>query len=192
MVKFHKSFTLNFFIIFLIFSCIISLTNEKKNLKNRNYIRKLEDNTDTDLPDATDTVTVTDTVTDSANATLLYKPSSEGGLSGGAIAGIIIPCVLAVGGVGAFAALTRGSPVPGQLNSNVNNTNNLINVPNDSKQNIREIQISQPEIIQQNPAIPIGNEVPGVINQSIPNQQVIVSQSQIIPNNNEINAVQAF
>ena len=188
MVKFHRSFILNFFIIFLIFSSIISLTNEKKNLKNRNYIRKLEDNTDTDLPGATDTVTVTD----SANATLLYKPSSEGGLSGGAIAGIIIPCVLAVGGVGAFAALTRGSPVPGQLNSNVNNTNNLINVPNDSKQNIREIQISQPEIIQQNPAIPIGNEVPGVINQSIPNQQVIVSQSQIIPNNNEINAVQAF
>ena len=191
MVNFHRSFTLNFFIIFLIFSCIISLTNEKKNLKNRNYIRKLEDNTDTtELPDATDTDT--DTVTDSANATLLYKPSSEGGLSGGAIAGIIIPCVLAVGGVGAFAALTRGSPVPGQLNSNVNNTNNLINVPNDSKQNIREIQLSQPEIIQQNPAIPIGNEVPGVINQSIPNQQVIVSQSQIIPNNNEINAVQAF
>ena len=188
MVNFHRCFTLNFFIIFLIFSSIISLTNEKKNLKNRNYIRKLEDNTDTDLPVATDT----DTVTDSANATLLYKPSSEGGLSGGAIAGIIIPCVLAVGGVGAFAALTRGSPVPGQLNSNVNNTNNLINVPNDSKQNIREIQISQPEIIQQNPAIPIGNEVPGVINQSIPNQQVIVSQSQIIPNNNEINAVQAF
>ena len=188
MVKFHKSFTLNFFIIFLIFSSIISLTNENKNLKNRNYIRKLEDNTDTDLPGATDT----DTVTDSTNATLLYKPSSEGGLSGGAIAGIIIPCVLAVGGVGAFAALTRGSPVPGQLNSNVNNINNLINVPNDSKQNIREIQISQPEIIQQNPAIPIGNEVPGVINQSIPNQQVIVSQSQIIPNNNEINAVQAF
>ena len=188
MVNFHRSFTLNFFIIFLIFSSIISLTNEKKNLKNRNYIRKLEDNTDTELQDATDT----DPVTDSANATLLYKPSSEGGLSGGAIAGIIIPCVLAVGGVGAFAALTRGSPVPGQLNSNVNNTNNLINVPNDSKQNIREIQISQPEIIQQNPAIPIGNEVPGVINQSIPNQQVIVSQSQIIPNNNEINAVQAF
>ena len=188
MVKFHRSFILNFFIIFLIFSSIISLTNEKKNLKNRNYIRKLEDNTDTDLQDATDTAPVTD----SANATLLYKPSSEGGLSGGAIAGIIIPCVLAVGGVGAFAALTRGSPVPGQLNSNVNNTNNLINVPNDSKQNIREIQISQPEIIQQNPAIPIGNEVPGVINQSIPNQQVIVSQSQIIPNNNEINAVQAF
>ena len=188
MVKFHRSFILNFFIIFLIFSSIISLTNEKKNLKNRNYIRKLEDNTDTELQDATDT----DPVTDSANATLLYKPSSEGGLSGGAIAGIIIPCVLAVGGVGAFAALTRGSPVPGQLNSNVNNTNNLINVPNDSKQNIREIQISQPEIIQQNPAIPIGNEVPGVINQSIPNQQVIVSQSQIIPNNNEINAVQAF
>ena len=188
MVKFHRSFILNFFIIFLIFSSIISLTNEKKNLKNRNYIRKLEDNTDTDLPDATDTYTVTD----SANATLLYKPSSEGGLSGGAIAGIIIPCVLAVGGVGAFAALTRGSPVPGQLNSNVNNTNNLINVPNDSKQNIREIQISQPEIIQQNPAIPIGNEVPGVINQSIPNQQVIVSQSQIIPNNNEINTVQTF
>ena len=188
MVNFHRSFTLNFFIIFLIFSSIISLTNEKKNLKNRNYIRKLEDNTDTDLPIATDS----DTVTDSANATLLYKPSSEGGLSGGAIAGIIIPCVLAVGGVGAFAALTRGNPVPGQLNSNVNNTNNLINVPNDSKQNIREIQISQPEIIQQNPAIPIGNEVPGVINQSIPNQQVIVSQSQIIPNNNEINAVQAF
>ena len=188
MVNFHRCFTLNFFIIFLIFSSIISLTNEKKNLKNRNYIRKLEGNTDTDLPGATDT----DTVTDSANATLLYKPSSEGGLSGGAIAGIIIPCVLAVGGVGAFAALTRGSPVPGQLNSNVNNTNNLINVPNDSKQNIREIQISQPEIIQQNPAIPIGNEVPGVINQSIPNQQVIVSQSQIIPNNNEINAVQAF
>ena len=188
MVNFHRSFTLNFFIIFLIFSSIISLTNENKNLKNRNYIRKLEDNTDTDLPGATDT----DTVTDSTNATLLYKPSSEGGLSGGAIAGIIIPCVLAVGGVGAFAALTRGSPVPGQLNSNVNNINNLINVPNDSKQNIREIQISQPEIIQQNPAIPIGNEVPGVINQSIPNQQVIVSQSQIIPNNNEINAVQAF
>ena len=191
MVNFHRSFTLNFFIIFLIFSSIISLTNEKKNLKNRNYIRKLEDNTgtDSDLPDA---ATDTNTVTDSANATLLYKPSSEGGLSGGAIAGIIIPCVLAVGGVGAFAALTRGNPVPGQLNSNVNNTNNLINVPNDSKQNIREIQISQPEIIQQNPAIPIGNEVPGVINQSIPNQQVIVSQSQIIPNNNEINAVQAF
>ena len=188
MVNFHKSFTLNFFIIFLIFSSIISLTNEKKNLKNRNYIRKLEGNTDTDFQDATDT----DPVTDSANATLLYKPSSEGGLSGGAIAGIIIPCVLAVGGVGAFAALTRGNPVPGQLNSNVNNTNNLINVRNDSKQNIREIQISQPEIIQQNPAIPIGNEVPGVINQSIPNQQVIVSQSQIIPNNNEINAVQAF
>ena len=188
MVKFHRSFILNFFIIFLIFSSIISLTNEKKNLKNRNYIRKLEDDTDTEIPDATDI----DTVIDSANATLLYKPSSEGGLSGGAIAGIIIPCVLAVGGVGAFAALTRGSPVPGQLNSNVNNTNNLINVPNDSKQNIREIQISQPEIIQQNPAIPIGNEVPGVINQSIPNQQVIVSQSQIIPNNNEINAVQAF
>ena len=188
MVKFHKSFTLNFFIIFLIFSSIISLTNEKKNLKNRNYIRKLEHNTDIELPDATDT----ETVTDSTNATLLYKPSSEGGLSGGAIAGIIIPCVLAVGGVGAFAALTRGSPVPGQLNSNANNTNNFINVPNDSKQNIREIQISQPEIIQQNPAIPIGNDVPGVINQSIPNQQVIVSQSQIIPNNNEINAVQAF
>ena len=188
MVKFHKSFTLNFFIIFLIFSCIISLTNEKKNLKNRNYIRKLEDDATSEIQDATDT----DPVTDSANATLLYKPSSEGGLSGGAIAGIIIPCVLAVGGVGAFAALTRGNPVPGQLNSNVNNTNNLINVPNDSKQNIREIQISQPEIIQQNPAIPIGNEVPGVINQSIPNQQVIVSQSQIIPNNNEINAVQAF
>ena len=188
MVKFHRSFILNFFIIFLIFSSIISLTNEKKNLKNRNYIRKLEDDATSEIQDATDT----DPVTDSANATLLYKPSSEGGLSGGAIAGIIIPCVLAVGGVGAFAALTRGNPVPGQLNSNVNNTNNLINVPNDSKQNIREIQISQPEIIQQNPAIPIGNEVPGVINQSIPNQQVIVSQSQIIPNNNEINAVQAF
>ena len=188
MVNFHRSFTLNFFIIFLIFSSIISLTNEKKNLKNKNYIRKLEDDATSEIQDATDT----DPVTDSANATLLYKPSSEGGLSGGAIAGIIIPCVLAVGGVGAFAALTRGSPVPGQLNSNVNNTNNLINVPNDSKQNIREIQISQPEIIQQNPAIPIGNEVPGVINQSIPNQQVIVSQSQIIPNNNEINAVQAF
>ena len=188
MVKFHRSFILNFFIIFLIFSSIISLTNEKKNLKNRNYIRKLEDDATSEIQDATDT----DPVTDSANATLIYKPSSEGGLSGGAIAGIIIPCVLAVGGVGAFAALTRGSPVPGQLNSNVNNTNNLINVPNDSKQNIREIQISQPEIIQQNPAIPIGNEVPGVINQSIPNQQVIVSQSQIIPNNNEINAVQAL
>ena len=223
MVKFPKSFIINFFLIFLIFSSIITLTNEKNYLKKRKSLRKLETTiitsivnvatstpkvtsvttstpTVTSVTTSTPTVTVTTvptvpdtTSTDSTNSTnsTVYTSSSNG-LSTGAIVGILIPSILAVGGVGAFAFLSRGARPPIQYGNNVNTTNNKLNLQNESRQNIREVQINQPEIIQQNPAIPIGNQVPGAINQSIPNHQVVVSQNQLVPNNNVINAVQAF
>ena len=203
MVKFPKSFILNFFLIILIFSSIIALTNEKKNLKKIKSLRKL-DSTDTtsdsndidtsastDSIDGSDSDTTPNTTTDSTNSTSTYTSSSSG-LSTGAIVGILVPSILAVGGVGAFAFFSRGARPPIQYSNNVNTTNNKLNIQNESRQNIREVQINQPEIIQQNPAIPIGNQVPGAINQSIPNPQVVVSQNQLVPNNNVINAVQAF
>ena len=190
---------------FLIFSSIITLTNQKK------HLRKLQATTLITIPTSSATVTSTIPKTsltstnvvqtipttiiqsstdatdasDDLNSTYIYKPSSDSGLSTGAIVGILIPSLLAVGGVGAYAAIARGSRPPIQYN-NTSYTNGRTNIPIESRQNIREIQVNQPEIVLQNPAVPIGKEVPGVINQPIPNNQVIISQSQFIPNNNEI------
>ena len=207
MAKFHKSTTLNFFLMFLIFSSIITLTNQKKHLRKRKSLRKLQATTLITIPTSSVTVTsttitslastnVTQTIpttviqsstdaSDDLNSTYIYKPSSDSGLSTGAIVGILIPSLLAVGGVGAYAAIARGSRPPIQYN-NTSYTNGRTNIPIESRQNIREIQVNQPEIVLQNPAVPIGKEVPGVINQPIPNNQVIISQSQFIPNNNEV------
>ena len=208
MAKFHKSSALNFFLMFLIFSSIITLTNQKKHLRKRKSLRKLQATTQITIPTSSATVTSTIPKTsltstnviqtipttiiqsstdasDGLNSTYIYKPSSDSGLSTGAIVGILIPSLLAVGGVGAYAAIARGSRPPIQYN-NTSYTNGRTNIPIESRQNIREIQVNQPEIVLQNPAVPIGKEVPGVINQPIPNNQVIISQSQFIPNNNEI------
>jgi len=208
MAKFHKSTTLNFFLMFLIFSSIITLTNQKKHLRKRKSLRKLQATTQITIPTSSATVTSTIPKTsltstnviqtipttiiqsstdasDDLNSTYIYKPSSDSGLSTGAIVGILIPSLLAVGGVGAYAAIARGSRPPIQYN-NTSYTNGRTNIPIDSRQNIREVQVNQPEIVLQNPAVPIGKEVPGVINQPIPNNQVIISQSQFIPNNNEV------
>ena len=172
MVKFPKSFIINFFLIFLIFSSIITLTNEKNYLKKRKSLRKLETTiitsivnvatstpkvtsvttstpTVTSVTTSTPTVTVTTvptvpdtTSTDSTNSTnsTVYTSSSNG-LSTGAIVGILIPSILAVGGVGAFAFLSRGARPPIQYGNNVNTTNNKLNLQNESRQNIREVQI---------------------------------------------------
>ena len=51
------------------------------------------------------------------NSTYIYKPSSDSGLSTGAIIGILIPSLLAVGWVGAYAAIARGSRPPIQYNN---------------------------------------------------------------------------
>ena len=208
MAKFHKSTAINFFLMFLIFSSIITLTNQKK------HLRKLQATTLITIPTSSVEVTsaapatslasttnVTQTIpttiiqsstdaSDDLNSTYIYKPSSDSGLSTGAIVGILIPSLLAVGGVGAYAAIARGSRPPIQYN-NTSYTNGRTNIPIESRQNIREIQVNQPEIVLQNPAVPIGKEVPGVINQPIPNNQVIISQSQFIPNNNEIKTFNA-
>ena len=63
MAKFHKSTALNFFLMFLIFSSIITLTNQKK------HLRKLQATTLITIPTSSVKVTSTTPTTSLASTT---------------------------------------------------------------------------------------------------------------------------
>jgi len=152
------------------------------------------------------------------NSTLInsnIRTKKNSGLSAGSIIGIIVPCVAAVGGLGAAYALTRtSSPVVNQnimpahfessmskFNTQPNNIQTQVQPP------VKEVEVIQsPPIVEQHPIYPVKQEAPIINNNiipqpidtvqpitstniSIPIHNPMASQTQLIQNNNAIKII---
>ena len=113
------------------FACIISTNSSEP--KPNNETNKTE-NSETDRPSSTNDTDAPETSTikdDDGPYNHPTQKKSEGGLSGGAIAAIVICCVIALAIVGALIALglsKKGSPTPPlQAIPNINNNSSTLN-----------------------------------------------------------------
>ena len=179
----------------ILFLCVISLTtssfskslfkkkNIMKHLRTLKKIRHLQDSTAdiTDFPETNST----------------YTPSSSSGLSTGGIIGIAIPCIAALVGVGAAAAILGGSAPAAPVLANpaatippanyVDTTAANLVVPQEipvQPQVIQpQVEIPPPQPVQQ--VVPIQKVEPPVIQKIVPQpvqpQMVPVQQMQLVP-----------
>ena len=179
----------------ILFFCVISLTtssfskslfkkkNIMKHLRTLKKIRHLQDSTAdiTDFPETNST----------------YTPSSSSGLSTGGIIGIAIPCIAALVGVGAAAAILGGSAPAAPVLANpaatippanyVDTTAANLVVPQEipvQPQVIQpQVEIPPPQPVQQ--VVPIQKVEPPVIQKIVPQpvqpQMVPVQQMQLVP-----------
>ena len=180
----------------ILFLCVISLTtssfskslfkkkNIMKHLRTLKKIRHLQDSTAdiTDFPESNST----------------YTPSSSSsGLSTGGIIGIAIPCIAALVGVGAAAAILGGSAPAAPVLANpaatippanyVDTTAANLVVPQEipvQPQVIQpQVEIPPPQPVQQ--VVPIQKVEPPVIQKIVPQpvqpQMVPVQQMQLVP-----------
>ena len=199
----------------IIFSNLILIAYQKGNLQKNILIRNLEASTSiitelttdfsTDLSDISDIFSTTNSI-EVTNSTFRFRPAKKNGLSTGGIIGIIVPCVVALGGLGAFAALSKSnSPilqsnnVPVSFESSMSkfNTQPIINGMN---QAVKEVQVIQPtQIVQQQPINQIKQEVPQIVkaepvtteNELVTVHQIISSENPIIADNNAVGKINA-
>ena len=159
-------------------------TSNSTNVTDTTNSTELSD-TSTSTTDVTDTTNSTETTdsndTSNGNSTTypVYRDTSSG-LSGGAIAAIIVPCALALIGVGLAAALCKSAPeaispitpnvIPPTIDSSMSkfNTqpitavNNLQEITEVSPP-VKNVEVIQPTpVVQQHPIYPISKEPPTI------------------------------
>ena len=200
-----------YLMIFLIISNFISITYQKGNLQKNKLLRNLEEENEqlissfiSELPSTfySDFTSLfssdLNSTEEETNSTIHFRIAKKKGLSAGGIIGIIAPCVVALGGLGAAWYFTRpnssisNSGVPANYESSVAKFN--------SQPNMKEVEvIQQTPIVKQQPIYPIKQDAPQqvkvdqvtTINQEVPTHQIIESQSQLVPGNNAINTIAA-
>ena len=204
---FKGCYTFNYLIIFLILSNLISITHQEGNLQKNKLLRNLQGDSNisstvitTELP-SNFSLNLTSIVSsdlnnytepEEKNSTIIFRPTKKKGLSAGGIVGIVIPCVAAVGGVGAAMYLMKANApianggVPVNVESSISNFKN--------QQDVKEVQvIQQTPIVQQQPIYPINQEIPQIVKveqvTTVPTHQIVTSQNQLVPGNNTINIV---
>jgi len=169
-------------------TCSFSHKNILKNLihKQKNKLRLLQSSADPDNSEDPST-----------NGTFINPSKSSSGLSTGAICAIAIPCIAALVGVGAAAAILSGGAPAATVAPVV--TTPVVTVPQPAIVDTSVAQLAvnqeipvQPEIIQPKvelppepvkqiirPAYPVNNVESPIIN--VPQQQVVVAQPQLVP-----------
>ena len=197
MDKYCRSrFSLNNLLILLIISCLISLSYQNSNTKKKTNLQKEEKEQVTGpFPDSTIPTDLSDTIeeifddSNNTNRTNIFYPKKENkGLSAGAIVAIIVPSVVALGGVSALAFLYGKSPAP--QTAGVPNFESSMSkfAPQNA---VKEVEVIQPTaVVQQQPIYPIKKEMPSVIkvepvestNQAIPTHSILVSQNPLMNN----------
>jgi hypothetical protein len=201
----------------LIFSNLILMAYQKGNLQKNILTRNLEASTSiitdlttdfsTDLSDifSTDLFSTTNS-TEVTNSTFRYRQAKKSGLSAGGIIGIVAPCVVALGGLGAFVVLSKSNspilqsnnvPVSYESSMSKFNTQPIINEMN---QAVKEVQVIQPtQIVQQQPINQIKQEVPQIVkaepvtteNELVTVHQIISSENPIVADNNAVGTINA-
>ena len=182
----------------ILFLCVISLTtssfskslfkkkNIMKHLRTLKKIRHLDDTSTTDLDGGSQDYSINGTIA-----------SSSSGLSTGGIIGIAIPCIAALVGVGAAAAILGGSAPAAPVLANpaatippanyIDTTAANLVVPQEipvQPQVIQpQVEIPPPQPVQQ--VVPIQKVEPPVIQKIVPQpvqpQMVPVQQMQLVP-----------
>ena len=199
----RKIFSLNSLIVFTVILSVISLSYQRPNLKKNNLQRKVDDNVelsievDINLSDLTDEIETTIPSPENSNSTNFntFYPSiskKRKGLSAGAIIGIIIPCLVALGAVAAFAFLAKrasGPPnnfVPNHFESSMDRFRT--NGGNEIKPAVKEVEVIHPNLSPQPNPIPteIKEGQVETANQVIPTHQIIASQNPNMTDNNVI------
>lgn len=215
MSKFNKSgLTLNMlFIIFIISSSILLSFEQSTILTSTSVSTTLENTT------INSTIIESTSVTEENNENATHingniRTKKSGGLSAGGIVGIILPCVGALGGLGAAYALTRGTPGVNKNIPTVNYESSMSKFntqPNNVQVSqvqtpVKEVEVIQPSpVVEQHPIYPIKKEEPPIINNNIIPQQidtvqpitstnvpvpkVMASQNQLLQNNNAIKII---
>ena len=218
MSKFNKSgLTLNRIFIIFIISTFLSFSFEQNatNTTTTPENATTPENTtiNTTIPDTTNKTEETDGNSTYIESNIRAKKSS--GLSVGGIIGIVVPCVAAVGGLGAAYALTRGKgPAVNQnvaqanfessmskFNTQPNNIQTQVQPP------VKEVEVIQTSpIVEQHPIYPVKQEAPKINNNIIPQQidtvqpitstnisvpthNAMTSQSQLMQNDNAIKII---
>lgn len=201
----------------LIFSNLILMVYQKGNLQKNILTRNLEASTSiitdlttdfsSDLSDifSTDLFSTTNS-TEVTNSTFRYRQAKKSGLSAGGIIGIVAPCVVALGGLGAFVVLSKSNspilksnnvPVSYESSMSKFNTQPIINEMN---QAVKEVQVIQPtQIVQQQPINQIKQEVPQIVkaepvtteNELVTVHQIISSENPIVADNNAVGTINA-
>jgi hypothetical protein len=187
--------------------------NLQKNILTRNLeastsiITDLTTDFSTDLSDifSTDLFSTTNS-TEVTNSTFRYRQAKKSGLSAGGIIGIVAPCVVALGGLGAFVVLSKSNspilqsnnvPVSYESSMSKFNTQPIINEMN---QAVKEVQVIQPtQIVQQQPINQIKQEVPQIVkaepvtteNELVTVHQIISSENPIVADNNAVGTINA-
>lgn len=201
----------------LIFSNLILMVYQKGNLQKNILTRNLEASTSiitdlttdfsSDLSDifSTDLFSTTNS-TEVTNSTFRFRQAKKSGLSAGGIIGIVAPCVVALGGLGAFVVLSKSNspilqsnnvPVSYESSMSKFNTQPIINEMN---QAVKEVQVIQPtQIVQQQPINQIKQEVPQIVkaepvtteNELVTVHQIISSENPIVADNNAVGTINA-
>jgi hypothetical protein len=156
-----------------------------KHLRSLYEKRRLED-TDTDTTPSAD-----------GNSTVIPQPHSGSGLSTGGIIGIAIPCIAALVGVGAAAAILGGSgaaaapvlahpavaslPPPNYIDTSMAKLAVPQEIPVQPPQVVQPVVEVPPQPVQQ--VVPITKVEPPLIPNTIPQQPVVqpVIQPQMVP-----------
>ena len=226
MSKFNKSgLTLNRIFIIFIISTFLSFSFEQNATNTTNETTTVNTTTpenattpenttiNTTIPDTSNKTEETDGNSTHTESNIRAKKS--GGLSVGGIIGIVVPCVAAVGGLGAAYALTRGKgPAVNQnvaqanfessmskFNTQPNNIQTQVQPP------VKEVEVIQTSpIVEQHPIYPVKQEAPKINNNIIPQQidtvqpitstnisvpthNAMASQSQLMQNDNAIKII---
>ena len=199
----------------LVISNLILMTYQNGNLQKNKLARNLEAEStmiselpstySTDLSDIFST-DITGNETEANNLTVRFRPTKKNGLSAGGIVGIVVPCAVALGGLGAFMALSRSNsqtlqsnnvPISYESSMSKFNTQPAIKEMN---QAVKEVQVIQPtQIVQQQPINQIKQEVPQIVkaepvtteNELVTVHQIISSENPIVADNNAVGTINA-
>jgi hypothetical protein len=213
MAKFTKG--CNNLLRILVISNLILMTYQNGNLQKNKLARNLEAEStmiselpstySTDLSDIFST-DISGNETEATNLTVRFRPTKKNGLSAGGIVGIVVPCAVALGGLGAFMALSRSNsptlqsnnvPISYESSMSKFNTQPAIKEMN---QAVKEVQVIQPtQIVQQQPINQIQQGIPQLVkvdqvkpeNELVTVNKIITSQNQLPADNNAIGTINA-